>query len=221
MDLYQALYTTRAMRRVHPDPVPEESVRLILDAAVRSPSGGNRQPYRFVTVTERDTKDKLGQLYREGWDLLRGVDPGRTGDRPPVIDKNDRSTQWQVDHFADVPLWILAFGPDPCSFYSPLVAAASVLPAVWSVMLAARGQGLGTSLTTMLGMFSNTDVCGLLGVPIEEGWVNYAAISVGYPTGVWRVAKRSPAHDLTYAEYWNRRVSWSAPEPALDRIRGL
>ncbi|RPI20183.1 MAG: nitroreductase, partial [Actinobacteria bacterium] len=70
MDLYEALYTTRAMRRVKPDPIPEEVVRLILDAAVRSPSGGNTQNWRFLTVSDRETMARLGAWYAEAWETL-------------------------------------------------------------------------------------------------------------------------------------------------------
>ena len=62
MDLYEALYTTRAMRRVHPDPIPEDAVKAMFDAAVRSPSGGNNQSYRFITVANITTKQELGRL---------------------------------------------------------------------------------------------------------------------------------------------------------------
>jgi nitroreductase len=214
MNLDEALYTTRAMRRVKPDPVPDDVVHRIVDAAVRSPSGGNQQGYRFVTVSARETKIELGRLYAEAWDLLRGLDPtDDQSSQPQDPSADDRSTQWQVDHFAEIPLWVLTFGVDPCKSWSPLVASASTIPAVWSLMLAARGQGLGTALTTMLGMYRNKEVCELIGVPSGESWLNYAAVSVGYPTGRWGVAKRRPSNEVAFAERWGDAAHWNGETP--------
>src|SRR5215469_8281640 len=70
VDVYEALYTTRAMRRVRPDPVPAAVQAKILDAAIRAPSGGNSQNWRFVLVDSADIKAKIGPLYRECAALL-------------------------------------------------------------------------------------------------------------------------------------------------------
>ena len=107
-------------------------------------------------------------------------------------------------------MWVLVFGPEPSGEFT-LVHAASVLPTVWNMMLAARGQGLGTALTTMLGMYRNSEVCDLLGVP--GGWVNYAAVSVGIPKGRWGVAKRQPAQNVAFSERWDQAVDWTVDEP--------
>ena len=65
MDLYEALYTTRAMRRVRPDPIPEDVQKRILDAAIRAPTGGNSQAWRFMLIDDPGIKSQLGPLYRE------------------------------------------------------------------------------------------------------------------------------------------------------------
>ncbi len=65
MDLYEALYTTRAMRRVRPDPIPDDVVASMLDAAIRAPSGSNAQSWRWLTVTDRDTLAAMGRLYAD------------------------------------------------------------------------------------------------------------------------------------------------------------
>ena len=64
MDVYEALYTTRAMRRVKPDPIPHDVQARILDAAVRAPTGGNAQEWRFLLVDDPGVKARLGPLYR-------------------------------------------------------------------------------------------------------------------------------------------------------------
>lgn len=211
MDLYEALYTTRAMRRVKPDPIPSDVVALILDAAVRSPSGGNTQNWRFVTVSDDDTMSRLGELYSEAWETLQAtVYAGRkeraaeTGDEQTL--RVMRSSQWLADNFAQVPLVVLPYHRNDPS-------GASIYPAVWSMMLAARGRGVGATLTTILGIFKHQEVADLLGVPVDKGWSNAAAVTFGYPLGRWASAARRPAHEVVYEEAWGREPSWSAPEP--------
>ena len=70
MDVREALYTTRAMRRVKPDPVPEEIQLRILDAAIRAPSGGNSQGWRFLIVDDSEQIAKIGSLYSDCIDML-------------------------------------------------------------------------------------------------------------------------------------------------------
>lgn len=211
MDLYEALYTTRAMRRVTADPVPKEVIALILDAAVRSPSGGNSQNWRFLTVTDRELMIRLGELYAESWRILQ--DTVYSGRAEAARESGDgqtlrmlRSSEWLADHFHEVPLVILAFHRnDP--------TGASIYPAVWSMMLAARGQGVGATLTTILGVFRQAEVARLLGVPTDKGWVNAAAVTFGYPKGKWDIASRRPAHEVVYEEKWGQTPSWTADFP--------
>ena len=206
MDLYEALYTTRAMRRVTTDPIPEDVVKLMLDAAVRAPSGTNAQNWRWITVTDRSLMRQIATLYAEGWDILQNtIYQGRT----PRNEQEERvmsSSQWLTDNFADIPLLILPFHRNDPS-------GASIYPAVWNLMLAARGQGVGTTLTTILGLFKQDELCELLGVPTEKGWRNAAAIPCGFPTGRWGIATRGPANQVAFAERWGEPVSWSADEP--------
>src|SRR3954447_26855656 len=65
MDVYEALYTTRAMRRCTTEPIPQDVQKKILDAAVRAPSGGNTQNWRFMLVDSAEVKGRLGPIYRE------------------------------------------------------------------------------------------------------------------------------------------------------------
>src|SRR5271165_2604352 len=107
MELHEALYTTRAMRRVRPDPVPVEVQARILDAAVRAPSGGNQQNWRFLVVDDAATKAELGPLYRDSisklWDTIYAPQRAAAEERPDdpasvQFDKVFRSAQWLADH---------------------------------------------------------------------------------------------------------------------------
>lgn len=211
MDLYEALYTTRAMRRVKPDPIPQNVVASILDAAVRAPSGGNSQNWRFLAVTDQEIRSRLGPLYRRAWETLQTtVYAGRreaaqaSGDEAAL--RVMRSSDWLAENFEQVPLWLLVFSRN-----DPL--GASIYPAVWNAMLAARGQGVGTCLTTILGMFESPAVFELLGVPTDKGWMLNAAVSCGYPLGRWGRAERRPAHEIGYAERWGRDLGFTIDEP--------
>ena len=68
MDVFEALYTTRAMRRVKEDPIPDEIIKSMIDSAIRAPSGSNRQDWRFVAVTDQEVRTQLADIYKETWD---------------------------------------------------------------------------------------------------------------------------------------------------------
>lgn len=211
MDLYEALYTTRAMRRVEPTPIPDEVVAAMLDAAIRAPSGGNSQNWRFVMVTDPELKKRLGPLYREAFEILQQTVYKRSWERAKEAGDEAalrvmRSSAWLAEHFEDVPLWLFAFSRnDP--------GGASIYPAVWSAMLAARGHGVGTCLTTILGVFKEEQTCEVLGVPTDRGWRLAAAVSTGYPRGRWGVAERRPAHEVAYADRWGRPLGFTVDQP--------
>jgi nitroreductase len=211
MDLHEALYTTRAMRRVKPDPIPDEAVRSMLDAAIRSPSGSNAQNWRWLTVTDRSTMRELGRLYSEAWvelneTIYRGKREEADASGDEAAQRIYSSSQWLADNFGESPLVVLPYHRNDPS-------GASIYPGVWSLMLAARSHGVGTTMTTILGIFKQNEVAELLGVPLEKGWLNAAAIPCGYPLGRWGVAKRAPVQDVVYEERWGENPEWVLNEP--------
>ena len=211
MDLVEALYTTRAMRRVKPDSIPDDVVRAMLDAAIRSPSGSNAQNWRFVAVTDRELMARLGELYAQAWAELNATVYRGAGEAAASTGDNQmlrilRSSQWLAENFGSVPLVVFPYHRnDP--------AGSSIYPAVWSLMLAARGHGVGTTLTTILGHFRGGELAEALGVPVDKGWTNAAAVTCGYPLGRWGLAKRAPAHEVTYLDRWGSPPAWTASEP--------
>jgi len=215
VDVYEALYTTRAMRRVRPDPVPMDVQARILDAAIRAPSGGNAQGWRFMLVDDPAVKARLGPLYRECMELLWAtayrdrLEHARANPDDPAsasLLKVTASAQHLADHFEDVPLYLMAFGRnDP--------TGGSIFPAVWSAQLAARAQGVGSALTTVLGIFRQAETFEILGVPADRGWQLACCVSFGYPTGRWGVAPRRPAHEVAYRNSWGADPDLVIPEP--------
>ena len=214
MDVYEALYTTRAMRRVKPDPIPEDVQKRILDAAIRAPTGGNAQSWRFMLVDDKHVMGQLGPLYRECLDTLfesvykPQLDAAEADPEAPQslqLLKMVRSARHLGEHFEKYPLLLLAFSiGDP--------SGGSIFPAVWSAMLAARAEGVGSAITSVL-LFKLKEMCEILGVPEDGGWRFSCLVTLGYPTGRWGVAPRRPAHEVSYRNRWGTPVGFEIAEP--------
>ncbi|MEZ0076958.1 nitroreductase family protein [Planotetraspora sp. GP83] len=211
MDLFEALYTTRAMRRVKPDPIPADVQERILDAAVRAPSGGNTQGWRFLLVDDPAVKAELGPLYREG--LGRLFD----GHYKPMRERAEaagdtqtlsvlKSAKHLADNFEAYPLLLFALTRNDPS-------GGSIFPSVWSAQLAARAFGVGSALTTVLGLFHGAAAMKILGVPEGKGWELACMVTFGYPTGRWGVAERKPVHEVSYRNRWGEPVGFEIPGP--------
>ncbi|RMH69898.1 MAG: nitroreductase family protein [Actinomyces sp.] len=214
MDVYEALYTTRAMRRVRPDPIPTEVQDRILDAAIRAPSGGNMQQWRFLLVTDRDQVARIAPHYRAAidflWDTiyadrLAAVDADPDAPESRQLAAIKRSVDWAAANFETYPLLFFAFDRGDTT-------GGSIFPAVWSAMLAARAEGVGSSLTTILAVKAD-EVLEILGVPADKGWRMVCCVPMGYPLGRWGVAKRRPAHEVAYRDRWGEPLGREIPEP--------
>ncbi len=218
MDLMEAIYTTRAMRRLAPDPVPVDALKRCFDAAVRGPSGGNQQRFRFMTVTDADTKAKIGPLYREALEELNATQYADVqariaeGSDDPAAQTSmriDRSARWFAAHVEDMPLLLFVFGKQG--------GETTTFPVLWNFCLAARAEGLGTAITTLLKL-RKAEAEAILGVPDDGVWHMHAMVPVGYPTGKWGLARRNPAHESVFAEHWGRPVDWEIPDPLWQPV---
>ena len=217
MDVFEALYTTRAMRRVKEDPVPDNIIQSMIDSAIRAPSGSNRQNWKFLVVTDKNIREKLSNIYRETWDyyinsfLNSAKDPGASSlkkqDNKDIetIRRISNSASWLAENYHKVPLLVLALSRnDP--------TGSSIYPAIWNLMLAARGHGIGTCLTTVMS-FETEKVFELLNIPNDKGWTLNATITAGYPLGKWGVAERKPVDDVTYLNTWGNKTNWNLEQP--------
>jgi len=210
-DLYEALYTTRSMRRLKPDPVPPDLIVKVIEAATMGPSGGNRQPWMFVVVREQASKDFVALRYRKAWEIYF-----KPAARELVAKQPDhpqarilRSARYLAEHLAECPVLIFACVKrytDAGREGQPMVSAA--FPAIQNLCLAARGYGLGTSITGLHMMFAR-EIDTMLGVPAE--YANIALIPMGYPKGRWARPERKPALAVTFWERWGERRD-SVPE---------
>ena len=216
MDVFEALYTTRAMRRVSEDPIPDDILKQMIDASIRAPSGSNRQGWKFIVVTDPDIKNQLGDLYREAWDFYVKEFYGGTSDLGASNVLNDekaeqiiritKSATWLSENFHRVPaMFVVLSRNDP--------TGSSIFPAIWSLMLAGRAHGVGTCLTTVLGMFKPQQAFKILNIPSDKGWKIDAVVTAGYPLGKWGVAKRNPVDEVTYLNTWGNETNWNLKEP--------
>jgi len=218
MDVYEALYTTRAMRRCTADPIPLDAQQRILDAAIRAPSGGNTQNWRFMLVDDAAVLAQLGPIYREClgmlWvtiykDRLEAAQADPDDPESAQLLRIQRSAQHLADHFEEYPLMLFSFVQfDP--------SGGSIFPATWSAMLAARAEGIGSSLTSVF-MFQVDKVLEILGVPKQDGWLFSSCVTFGYPTGKWAVAPRRPVDEVSYRNRWGEPVGFEIHEPLWPR----
>jgi len=208
MDVFEAMSTMRAIRRFKPDPVPEELLWRVLEAATKAPSGGNRQPWRFLVGRDAETKRRLSEIYRDGWQRVYG------GLREQVMANPDsariyRAADYLANHLEEVPVLILAVlrtadWPAPASPYGSYI-----YPAIQNLLLAARALGLGTVLTTVYRM-REPEVRELLDIP--DGWETMGLIPLGWPderyaAGRFGPLRRQPVEEVTYWERWGETRS--------------
>ncbi|RAY10781.1 nitroreductase [Actinomadura craniellae] len=215
MDVREALYTTRMMRRMRPDPIPLETQCRILDAAIRAPNGGNTQRWHFLVVDDREHKEKLAELYRECREreyqeiaagLMGRSLHGDDEERAETLRKIKASGKYFTDHFAEIPLLIFVFSIDDHG-------GANIYPAIWSTFLAARAEGVGGVMSTVLRYAEDT-VTDMLHVPVEQGWRMTAMLAFGYPLGRWGVAaNRRPVHEVASRNHWGQPFGAEIPAP--------
>jgi nitroreductase len=203
--LGEAMFTQRSIRRLRPDPIPLEDIHLILEAAVKAPSGGNSQPARFLVLVDRETIRRFGALYREAWWAKRrdeGRPWTRRADIPPDA-RIPRAAAKLADEMRDAPCVVLALGVARGQ-------ASSVIPAVQNLMLAARALGIGSVPTTLHPQVLDR-VYALLGIPAEAEL--HLCIPLGYPRGRFGPTRRRPTAETTFLDRWGGPVPWGPPEP--------
>jgi len=204
-DLYEAIYTTRSMRRLKPDPVAPELIVKVIEAATMGPSGSNRQPWIFIVVREQELKDFVAVRYRAAWERYFVPEARAIVANDPMSPRGRilRSAKYLAEHIGEAPVLIFTCVKrynDRGRVGQPMQNA--MFPAIQNLCLAARGYGLGTSITGLHMMFGD-EIDAKLGVPKE--YANLALIPMGYPKGRWGRPERKPALAVTFWESWGER----------------
>ena len=223
MNLTDAMSTLRAVRRLRPDPIPDDVLGRLLQAATWAPSGGNAQAWRIIVVKDPETKKALADLYRPAWDeyLAQGrairtpesaekaQDAGKSSD---AAQRMVKAGQHLAEHMHEAPvLLVFCFDPRRMAFTDAeqnrpsVTGGASLYPAVQNLMLACVEAGIGCTLTT-LHCKHEPEVKRLLGIP--EEWGTSALVPLGYPVGRGHgPITRAPAEQMVHAERFGE--AWS------------
>jgi nitroreductase len=200
--LFDIIRTTRSMRRLKPDPVPNELIRKILEAGVSAPSGGNMQRWRFLVIHDPKIKETVGALYKRAWD--EQVAPRYRSGEPAPGTSRERfarmlaAAEHLANHIHEAPVWIV-----PCleGATPTRTSGSSVYPAVQNMLLAARALGLGTTLTTLYLQFEKEAEAAL---GLSSGVHSYALLPIGYPMGRFGPVRRVPLADVVYKDRWGQ-----------------
>jgi nitroreductase len=202
----EALHSTPARRYLSPDPIPDDVLWEILDAAIRGPSGGNSQQWGWVVVTDQEVKDRVAAWYRDNWEAAYGSRREQILNAKEVLPgglspRGFLGAEHLAHHIEEAPVWVFAVLRGAAEATSPRIGS-SIYGAVQQLCLAARAYGIGTSLTTLYGGHED-ELRALLGLPSDA--LTMALIPMGYPAkGRWAQPRRLPVGDVVH---WNR---WGA-----------
>jgi len=203
-DLFEIMRTTRSMRRLKTDPVPDELIRKILEAGACAANGGNTQKWRFLVVRDPEIKKEVAVWYKKAFDEVVG--PRYASSAPPPgsdaakYKRQHSAVEYLTEHYHEAPVWIVACMEDGAN--PGRGAGASIYPAVQNMILAIRALGLGTTLTTR-HLLHEKEAEAALGLP--PGVHSYAILPVGYPMGKFGPVGRGPLADIVYQDKWGER----------------
>ena len=197
LPVLEALHSTPSRRYLSTEPIPEEVIRALLDAAVRGPSGGNTQLWAWIVVRDPQIKAQIAEWYREGWNANYGSRQGAL-EEAGKLDAVFRASGHLATHLEEAPVWIFPVLLGPAKSQNPRLGS-SIYGAVQQLMLAARAYGIGSTLTTLYAGHED-DVRKLLGLP--DNALTMALIPLGYPNrGRWSEPKRRPLDEVVF---WDR-----------------
>jgi len=201
-DLFEIMRTTRSMRRLKPDPVPDALLNQVLEAGTFAANGGNMQSWRFLVIRDPAIKAAASVFYRKAWHETvgpryrsGGPAPGTTPER---FARMLAAAEYLADHFHEAPVWIV-----PC-LSGPRGSGASIFPAVQNMLLAARALGLGSTLTTLYLMHEKETEAAM---GLAEDVHSYAILPLGFPMGKFGPVRRAPLAGVVFDDRWGK--AWS------------
>lgn len=206
-DLFEIIGSTRSMRRLKPDPVPDEVIYQVLNAGIRAPSGTNTQNWRFVVVKDPTVKKQVQDVYQKGWAQVEHMYDSRPGPEHMEEGKFRRllsAAAYLAQNLAEVPVLLFAClkeRPMPPDLAAKLarLSGSSIYPAVQNMLLACRALGLGATLTTVASLHEE-DLKTVLKLP--EDVSTYALLPIGYPMGKFGPVTRVPVEEVACLDQW-------------------
>jgi len=204
---FRVLYTARALRRLRPDPVPEDVLFQLVDAAIRAPSGQNAQDWRFIVVTDTAIKQLMQEAATNAWARYQP----RFAEHPELMDELPRTKRLSLKatahlarHVSDAPAVIVACGLQG----RHSTPGGSIFPAVQNLLLAARALGLGASIFQLA---LSPAVVKALGIP--DDYQAYCAIPVGYPEDRPGPVQRRPVRRVAFRDRWGELWPYAESQP--------
>ncbi len=199
LPLLEGIRTTRAIRRLRPDPVPRELIRKVCEAGTFAPSGGNRQPWLFIAVTEPERRAFVAERYLRAFRAY--IAPALEAAQQPGFDaarrRNIDAALYLAEHLHEAPVHLFVAGRTRRG--EPQLQA--LFPAIQNVLLACRAVGLGASLTTVHRAHAD-EIDPFLGLPKESP--TCALLPIGWPRGRYgRPPRRSIDACLSFERYEN------------------
>ena len=197
----------RAMRRLRPDPIPEELLFKVLNAGVQAPSGMNTQPWSFLVIRSSENKQWFAERYKAAIESRFGGFPST--DANTSMSRQLRALRYQMNHMQEFPVLLVVCGLRDWPFKVPQAERVglappnfgAVYPCVQNILLACRAVGLGAALTTMHQVFEE-ELMQRFEIPVEYGVV--VTMPIGYPMGHFGPVRRRPAEEVTYFDRWGR-----------------
>ena len=196
--LLEGLRTTRSIRRLRPDPVPKALVRKVCEAGTFAPSGGNRQPWIFVAVTEPERRAFVAERYAKAFaGYLANFERAVAADPafPEAKKRNVRAARHLAEHLHEVPVHLFIAGWKR----RDIDQGQALFPCAQNVLLACRAVGLGASLT-MLHRVHGEEIDRYLGLDPEKT-PSIALVPIGWPLGRYG---RPPRRPVDEALHWER-----------------
>ena len=204
LSAHDAMYTLRAMRRLKTDPIPEEDLRYIVEAATMACSPGNSQTWTFLVITDQQQKQRIANIYRDIGNAVIQDGALASGKLDEEMQKVYSNAMILVKGLQNAPALIMCCleghaqegGIHQSTYYG------SIYPAIQNLMLAARSKGIGSTMTTM-HKAREQDIKDVLGIPQEVTTI--ALIPLGYPEGKWGRPRRKPQREVTFWNVWGEQ----------------
>jgi len=197
--LLEGIRTTRAIRRLRPDPVPKALIRKVCEAGTFAPSGGNRQPWRFIAVTDPERRAWVAERYRPIFRryIAPAVERAKDPAFPEAARRMQRAALHLAEHLHEAPVHLFVAGWKRRG--EPQLQA--LFPAVQNILLACRAVGLGASLTTLHRSFGE-ECDAWLGLP--EDCPTCALLPIGWPRGRYGRPPRRPVDECLFWERYSQ-----------------
>lgn len=207
--LFETIYSLRSIRRLKPDPIPEDTLRKIVEAGIHAPSGGNRQDWGFILVRDPELKRFIRDRYRDTQQKLQAGRPPLS-ELPPARQRAMKAGAYLAEHMHEAPVLLLACSLKeypPWAQQNPRASTAtvhgSIYPAVQNILLACRAFGIGATLTTTHCFFEE-ELKQKVGVP--EIMEISALLPLGYPKGKLGKTTRKPVEEVLYWDTWGKKA---------------